>query len=378
VLVVIPARNEESHIEHCVRSLLAQRGVQLQVLAINDGSSDQTGPTLDRLAQQAGPSALQVIHLPPSDVPPGWTGKCRAIVRGLQSHGEISHDFVLFIDSDVELEPGAVELAVRLARHGRDGDDRQGHGLVSLLLRQRAETWPERAMVPLCAAVVAGAFGVAYANHDHFRHHAFACGQFMLFKTETYRKIGGHLPVKGDLAEDVELARKVKEVGDRPRVARAPNLGSVLQHAGLQPLLRQWARNLYGNRHGRPWTLLGPLGFILFQTTLLLAATLWTVHRWTHLDPSNALATNQCIGWTAAVLVQSTVIAFMAWLTWRAQRLPGRWAALGVAGLPMLIATLCLALSYCVTRRVTWRGRAVKEAAEAENQTYHHSGITGQ
>lgn len=361
VLAIVPARNEHVHIEGCVSSLLAQTSVDLRVLTINDGSTDNTPALLDRLASRD--SRLTVLHLPASDVPPGWTGKCRAIVRGLQEYGDTSSfDYLLFIDSDTAFEPPALEQALRLARMGRDGDDSRGHGLVSLLPRQHTGSSAEKALVPLVAATVMGAFGVAYANNDHLKRHAFACGQFMLFRRDTYLAIGGHESVRGDLAEDVELARKVKAIGHRPRVALASDLGVVHQHAGLSPLVRQWARNLYGNRNGRPWTLLGPLTFLTFQALLLLAGLGWTVQRATHLT-GGWLDYAQTTGWAMAVLTQFAAIAAMLVLTYRAQRMPWASALYALVGLPLLVWTLLTALSYCLTGRVAWRGRKVAHAA---------------
>jgi glycosyltransferase involved in cell wall biosynthesis len=355
VLAIIPARNEQRHIRACTESLLAQTGVNLRLLVVNDGSTDDTPAILNHIAQQD--PRLTVIHLPASDVPAGWTGKCRAIVRGMREFGDTSaFDFLLFIDSDTTFEPQATELAVRLARFGREGDDHDAHGLVSLLPRQAVHTLSERAMVPLVAATVMGAFGVAYANNDHMKRHAFGCGQFMLFRRDTYLAIGGHESVKGDLAEDVELARKVKNLGGRPRVALAADLGVVHQHEGLKPLLRQWARNLYGNRHGRPWTLLGPLAFVFFQAALFIAALGWTLHRWRS-PPATGIA--EALGWTAAVTTQAVVVALMLGLTYRAQRLPWRSAASALLGVPLLIWTLLMALGYCVTGQVSWRGRRI-------------------
>ena len=52
VSVVIPARNEESDIEATVRSVLAQQGVELEVIVINDHSTDKTGEVINRIAAE--------------------------------------------------------------------------------------------------------------------------------------------------------------------------------------------------------------------------------------------------------------------------------------------------------------------------------------
>src|SRR5262245_11877234 len=50
VSVVLAARDEEARIETTVRRLLAQESVELEVIAVDDRSTDRTGPILRRLA----------------------------------------------------------------------------------------------------------------------------------------------------------------------------------------------------------------------------------------------------------------------------------------------------------------------------------------
>ena len=69
--VIVPARNEEADITATLMSLLATEGVNLQVIAINDRSTDQTG---SRMQAVAGVEVLQVTELPS-----GWLGKTHAM-----------------------------------------------------------------------------------------------------------------------------------------------------------------------------------------------------------------------------------------------------------------------------------------------------------
>lgn len=371
ILAVIPARNEEGNIEACVRSVLAQQNIPLSVLVIDDVSEDRTGQILDALA--ATEPRVHVIHLPKGEIPKGWTGKCWALHRGLNAFTAANassgggDDFLLFVDSDVTMEPTALPRALELALAGRDGDDRKGHALVSLLFRQEMVGESQLALVPLCAAAVVGMFGVAYANNDHFKRHAFACGQFLLIRRKMYDQVGGHSRLTGVAAEDVELARLVKAAGGRPRVAEAGTLGCVRQHAGTLGAIRQWSRNLYVNPYGRPWTLLGGLAFIAFSILSILPAWIWTIHRLRDLltNGPNAAhsayfsAPTETAAWSAAVVIHAILMTLMLSQTYKAQgqsRIAVWRAPLGIA---LLTLTIAEALWYCLSKRVVWRGRAV-------------------
>lgn len=100
VSVVVPVYNPGEFIEPCVRTLLAQTlpPQEVELLFVDDGSTDDTPARLDRLAEQH--PHLRVIHIPNS----GWPGKPRNV--GTEAaRGE----YVLFMDQDDALEPGSLE-----------------------------------------------------------------------------------------------------------------------------------------------------------------------------------------------------------------------------------------------------------------------------
>ncbi len=94
VSVIIPARNEERSIEAAVRSHLAQRYPDFEVIAVEDRSSDRTGEILARIARE-DPRLTVVAG---SDPPPGWLGKPHALHLGAR---EASGAVLLFADADV-------------------------------------------------------------------------------------------------------------------------------------------------------------------------------------------------------------------------------------------------------------------------------------
>jgi len=105
VSVIIPARDEARKIAEALQSVLEQDYVDLEIIAVDDRSTDGTGVILDRMAQ-AHPG-LKVIHL--TELPQGWLGKNHALYLGTQ---HASGGLLLFTDADVVMAPSTISQAV--------------------------------------------------------------------------------------------------------------------------------------------------------------------------------------------------------------------------------------------------------------------------
>jgi Glycosyl transferase family 2 len=227
VSVVIPARDEDQSIEATVRSILAQQGVELEVIVINDYSSDRTGEVINRLA--AEDSRVRPLHDPP--IKPGWLGKANAVSYGAQ---HAAGDFILFTDADIHHEPGCVLAAVR---------EMQDHQLamVSLLPLFIWETIWENAAAP--------AFLLAMTNflsgpiHDADSDDALAIGAFLMVDAEVYRALGGHEAVKDEMLDDVTLARYFKAQGHAVAFRVAPQCLSVRMYQSARSVFHGSIKN---------------------------------------------------------------------------------------------------------------------------------------
>ncbi len=109
VAVLIPARNEEANIAEALGCVLASRGVELQVLVLDDDSSDRTGEIVQQMEQQD--PRLRLVR--GRGLPPGWNGKQHACWVLAQ---ETSQPLLVFLDADVRVEP---ELLARMAALSR-------------------------------------------------------------------------------------------------------------------------------------------------------------------------------------------------------------------------------------------------------------------
>src|SRR5580704_10307974 len=112
--VVIAARDEEARIEGTVRRLLAQQGVEAEILIVDDRSTDRTGEILRRLAKEDARVKVKRVEV----LPDGWLGKCHACHVGASA---ATGDWILFTDADCWLRPDVISRAVRLAE--REGAD---------------------------------------------------------------------------------------------------------------------------------------------------------------------------------------------------------------------------------------------------------------
>jgi chlorobactene glucosyltransferase len=99
VSILIPARNEAPVIAQCLRSILNQTHTQLEILVLNDNSTDDTAA----IVKSIGDERIQLINGAP--LPDGWSGKNWACHQLTQ---RATADVFLFIDADTTLEPSAV------------------------------------------------------------------------------------------------------------------------------------------------------------------------------------------------------------------------------------------------------------------------------
>ncbi|MBI4565774.1 MAG: glycosyltransferase [Planctomycetes bacterium] len=229
--VVVAARDEAETIEPAMRSLVAADYPDLEVIAVDDRSTDATGAILDRLAS-AGPP-LRVVHV--RELPPGWLGKNYALhVGSLQASGE----YMLFTDADVHFKPDALSRAVRYARANKI---------------DHLAVLPDLAMGGFWELLAVSFFGFMYfiytqpwrlANPRSGAH--VGIGAFNLVKAEVYRRAGGYASLPMDTGDDVKLGKRMKQAGARCGFVDGAGLLSVRWVVGLCGVVRGLEKNMFG------------------------------------------------------------------------------------------------------------------------------------
>ncbi len=231
VSVVIPARNEERAIEQGVRSFLAQAYDSIEVVVVNDRSTDATGAILDRIA--AEDSRLRVIHGEPP--PAGWLGKPWALHEGSRhARGQL----LLFVDADLRYHPETVAAAVRtLARNDV--------AMVTLLPDMELEGFWEHVALPMLAFAFFVMLPSWLANRTRAPRLALGGGTGMLMRRDVYDSFHGHEALKDAVVDDIGLARVTREHGGRTIALRADHLVAIRMYHGGREIVAGFTKNVF-------------------------------------------------------------------------------------------------------------------------------------
>ena len=224
VSIILPARNEEKYIEKCLESLLSQDYPNYEIIAINDESSDKTGELLHKYSV----SNSKIIYIEALPIPKGWTGKNWACYQGyLKSRGSL----FLFTDADTTISPSTLSLAVtNLISEELDS--------ITAIPKTLANDFWTKITLPILWIFSAVRFSPIKANNPKTRI-GFFYGSFFVIRRQAYEMVGTHKTVRGEIAEDAELGRKVKEKGYAIRVFH-----------GEKHIQALWSRNPLDLWHG--------------------------------------------------------------------------------------------------------------------------------
>ncbi len=216
VSVIIPARNEEPRIATLLRSLSTQSVRPLEILVVDDESTDNTAG----VAREHG---ARVLPTPPR--PHGWVGKTWACHSGAaESAGEL----LLFLDADVELDATALER-ITAARE-------QAGGVVSVQPYHRTTRMYE-SFSALFNAQVVTAVGVGPASRGLF-------GPCILIEKGVYYQCGGHEAVRDSVLDDVDFGKSCLKNGTAIRNYLGGNSVSFRMYSGgPQEMLNGWTKN---------------------------------------------------------------------------------------------------------------------------------------
>ncbi len=229
VSVIIPARNEESAIEATVRALLAQTYRNLELIVVDDRSSDGTAAILAAIQD----SRLCVIH--GEEPPPGWLGKPWALHQGsAQARGEI----LLFIDADIHYAPEAVGAAV-------DAYRRSGASMIALMPRIEMSGFWENVAMPELTITVLGFLPTWFANRTRIPILGVGGGTGNVIDRADYERVGGHERLKDSVVDDVAMARLVRRNRLRTVVVRMNGLVSVRMYRGAREIIEGFTKNMF-------------------------------------------------------------------------------------------------------------------------------------
>jgi glycosyl transferase family 2 len=228
VAVLLPLRDEAARVTPCLEALLGQRGVpELEIVVLDDGSTDGTAEVVRSVA---GDKVRLLTGVSP---PAGWLGKPHACAQ--LAAAVPGAEVLVFVDADVVLTPDAVAGGVVAA----DGFDLfspypriDGAGrLVQPLLQ-----WSWLTFLPLRAMERSPRPSLAAAG-----------GQWLVVSRAGYDRAGGHAAVRGEVLEDIALARAVKRAGGRIALADGSGLAACRMYDSWSGLVGGYTKSLWAS-----------------------------------------------------------------------------------------------------------------------------------
>jgi chlorobactene glucosyltransferase len=354
VSIIVPARNEEQNIGRCITSLLEQDYEQFEVIAVDDGSTDNTSNILDELAHSHPQGhRLWVLRLR-DDLPAGWAGKPHAIHRGVQ---EAQGEWLLFTDADTWHAPNALRSSITQAVE--EGDD-----LFTVGAEQELHTFWERVLMPMAYLGISMLYPPRLVN-DPKSHVAVANGQYILIRKEVYTIIGGYgrPDLRDTLLDDRDLARVVKETGFKLHFVDGQDLVHVHMYNGFSDTWRGWRKNAYlGNRGGILFILTQLIGLPMVGISPFLLPLLALFTKRQKGDKKRLLKTSE-VG-TAATLELTTLLLYRSWLN-RSLRVPWYYSFTHPLAAAVFTGILAQSSWRVLTHKgVDWRGRVYHDKVE--------------
>lgn len=229
VSVLIPARNEEAGIGQAVRSVLASTYPELEVVVLDDHSTDCTAAIVQELAL-ADPR-VRLLRAPP--LPGDWNGKQHACWHLAQA---ASNERLMFIDADVRLEPTAVQRLVLQ-------QELTGCSLLSGFPRQITLTTAEQLLIPLMYFVLLGYLPLARMRTSRQVGLGAGCGQLFLTTRADYINAGGHAAIKTSRHDGLQLPRSYRRAGLMTDLIDASDLASVRMYDGWSSVMQGLRKN---------------------------------------------------------------------------------------------------------------------------------------
>ncbi|MFV1992918.1 MAG: glycosyltransferase family 2 protein [Acidiferrobacterales bacterium] len=230
--IIVPACNEAENIETAIQSLIDQDYPNLEIIAINDRSTDETGNILERLAKNE--SRLQVLNV--NDLPAGWLGKVNALNQGTKI---AKGDWLLFTDADVHFNQGLLKRAIYFVKK-----EKIDH-LVLMPIVFSKKFW-----LDVCITTFGFLFIIStraiLVNQKNSKT-PIGIGAFNMVSKEIYNRTPGFEWLRLEPADDYGLGLMVNNAGGRSHFALAEHDLSVPWYGSVKEMFRGLEKNLFGS-----------------------------------------------------------------------------------------------------------------------------------
>ena len=248
VSIVVPACNEEEHLEQSLLSRLNQDYPRFELIVINDRSTDGTKAIIDRIA--AIDSRLIPINI--TELPNGWLGKVHALYQGVKL---AKGDWYLFSDADITFKPEMLRLAVNYA---------QSQQVEHLTCLPEAELYNDFWVDVTCFGFLllfCNAARIPDINQNK-GNNAIGLGAFNLVEAKVFNQTKGFEWLKMEPADDMGVGFMLKQLGAKSRVADGLGLMKFTWYQNLNQAFSGLEKNTFGP--GSQYSYLKQIGIVLF------------------------------------------------------------------------------------------------------------------
>jgi len=323
VSILIPARNEEENIGRLLDDLLALEYKNFEILVYDDESTDKTGSII--MGKSMGDSRIRYFQ---GNGPlPGWLGKnnaCHQLAR--QSRGE----YLLFLDADVRVKSGLMADAMAEMER-RDLD------LLSLFPVQQMRSPGEWLTVPSMNRILLGNLPLMLIRRCSWPAFAAANGQFMMFKSETYKNNWYHKQVSDEKVEDILIITRMKKMRLKVQTLLSGGQVSCRMYFGFTDSIAGFSKNILAF-FGNNWLIL----FAYLILTTLGPFAVWM-----------SISFSALVVYLSVIILSRVIISYLS-------RQP---VLLNLMFMPFqqlsLILISILALFRQMTRTHKWKGRRI-------------------
>ncbi|QGG46483.1 glycosyltransferase [Heliorestis convoluta] len=331
VSVLIPARNEESNIDACLESVLSQQDLALEVLVLDDGSTDGTPEKVASWTEQD----QRLCLIKGRAKPEGWMGKSYACHQLAQ---QAQGTWWLFLDADTRLRnPKALAKTLAVAKQ-------QGKGMITGIPYQRTGTWMEKLILPMMMFTILCHLPLRLLHKSSNPLYSAAHGAFLFLHRDSYRAFGGHEAFRSHLLDDMQMAQALKKAGHRLTFAAIHQDVEMRMYHNAQEVWQGFKKNTFSGL-GRSYGLL--LLITTFYSLLyLLPPALFLFY----LLVKGTFLPTALVGWVLAMVIKGFIDRKSDQPLWLAPLLP-------LSIFFMLLIAWDSARSAFLGKGYAWKGR---------------------
>lgn len=326
ISIIIPARNEEENIALLLEDLMRQKSTIHEIICVDDCSTDETY----KIA-----SSFDVKTIAIDEKPADWEGKAWACqVGGDAARGDI----LLFLDADVRLRENAIASLIHSYHENKC--------VISVQPYHKTEKYYEELSF-FFNLIQIGGNGTSVG---FMKENAGLYGPVILIDRETYNAIGGHLPAKNSIVDDLALTKALKKKGYPFKLFMGgENISLRMYGDGLKSLMEGWAKN-YATGASRTPIFIFILVFLWISSSM--SSALFLIKSTIYFDP---------------IYFSIALFSYFCWVLelFRISYRIGSFKKTTILLFPVYLAFFLLVFFVSLFKKifrlnVTWKGRKIK------------------